>query len=218
MTEQNATLLAELQHRVRNVLALVTSIVGRTAETSDSIEDYQSKLLSRLTSLARTQTLLTCGSSRGVDLRDLICDELLAQVGDSEQCTISGVDLILAPKAAEVLTLAVHELTTNAVKYGAFSNTGGRLDIDWSIEEQAGKAWLHLDWSESGLTLPDGPHREGFGTQLIVGRVPYELKGVGKIVRRPSGILCSIAFPLNDGASILEAGATASATQVSGKN
>jgi len=115
--ELQRTLLEELQHRVRNILAVIRSMVRRTHEEGQSAEEFIQHLEGRLGALARTQVLLTRSVDAGVDLQSLIREELMAHASPEDRVTISGPDVELPPKAAEVLTLAIHELTTNAVKY-----------------------------------------------------------------------------------------------------
>lgn len=117
------------------------------------------------------------------------------------------------------MTLAVHELTTNALKYGALSNASGMVRIRWDIVDKHGTPWLSFDWTESG-TPPKAasgtPRRTGFGSELIEGRIPYELSGRGKVRIEEGGAQCHLEFPLKAGASILETGATQCATVFGG--
>jgi len=198
-------MVAELQHRVRNILAVIRSIVSRSAETSDTVEDLTAHLDGRLSALARTQVLLTRSPGAGVDLEGLVRDELLAQVADEDRIVIDGPETQLQPKAAEVMTLAVHELATNATKYGALAIAQGRIDIGWTIEKRQGDEWLRFKWRESGVTVAGAaPRRAGFGSVLIEQRVPYELTGVGALTFAPGGIQCEIAFPLTPIRSVLQ--------------
>lgn len=124
-------------------------------------------------------------------------DELLAQNADEEKVRVSGPEITLPSKAAEVLTLAVHELATNAVKYGALSQAAGNLEIVWRLDE-AGTARQRLEfvWLETGVRVASGaPRREGFGTNLLKRRLPYELAGNADIEFRPGGLVCQIGFP-----------------------
>ncbi len=211
--ELERLLLHELQHRVRNVLTVVMSLVRRTGDSSADVAEYQTNLSGRLVALTRTQTLLTRKTAAGVDLLELVHDELRAQGVDESRLKISGPCLQLAPKAAEVLTLAVHELATNAVKYGALSMASGRLEIDWRAEEREGDTWLTFVWRESGVAMmADAPRRKGFGTELVTRRVPYELRGKGVIDFGPNGVHATITFPLLEGASILQTDAGSSLT------
>jgi two-component sensor histidine kinase len=101
--------------------------------------------------------------------------------------------------------LAIHELATNATKYGAFSRAGGRLRLDWNVEARDGQKWLVLGWAESGVPIVDAaPRRRGFGSELVSRRIPYELKGQGGFELRPGGLHSHIEFPLIEGESILQ--------------
>jgi len=203
--ERQKLLLAELQHRVRNILAMVRSIVRRTVERGDNVQDVANHLEGRLASLARTQTMLTHAPGAGVSLETLIREELLAQNADEDLITLDGPEIELSPKAAEVLTLAIHELATNATKYGAFAQAGATLELRWRVEQtDEGRDRLRLLWQERGVRILSAePRRAGFGTELIRRRVPYELRGTGTLELLPGGIRAEIAFPLSPGPSIL---------------
>jgi two-component sensor histidine kinase/CheY-like chemotaxis protein len=171
------------------------------AETSRDVDHYAEALIGRLNALARTQSLLTRAGNVGVDLRTMLTTEISAQA-PSEQFELAGPVVVLAPKAAEVLTLVVHELTTNALKYGAFATMSGRLRVDWQVTQRDGLPWLKLHWRERCEAAPPGP--KGFGSELIEKRVPYELKGKGQLVICASGAECRLQFPLAGGGSLLE--------------
>lgn len=198
-------LLAELQHRVRNILAVIRSMIRRSNDGERSTDDYVQHLEGRLSALARTQVLLTRSAGANVNFEDMIRDELLAQAAKEAQFSIAGPDVALSPKAAEVLTLAVHELATNATKYGAFSRESGRLEVRWAVELRGAQNWLSLHWRETGVPVVEAvPRRLGFGTELISRRIPYELKGSGSFELRPGGLESRIEFPLRSGDSILQ--------------
>jgi PAS domain S-box-containing protein len=204
--ERRMVLLAELQHRVRNVLAMVSAVLNRS-DVSVSAKDFRDRLSGRITAMARTQALLTRGAGLGVDLEGMIREELLAQGAGDRQFILTGPGITLPPKAAEVLTLAVHELATNASKYGALSKPSSHILVQWSLEGQGQQTWLDFQWSEHGVELAAGaPQRRGFGTELITGRVPYELGGTGKMTLEAEGLVCRLSFPLGAGESILQAG------------
>jgi len=208
--ERQKLLLAELQHRVRNTLGMIRSMVRFTAQGHDDIEDYLSHLTGRLDSLSRTQQLLTRSSNARVDLHELVSDEMTAQAGGRSAYRLDGPHVLLAPKAAEVLSLALHELVTNSVKYGALGdvrNSGTQVDVGWNVTRRDGQDWLELRWREraSGLAPSE---RRGFGTELITQRVPYELSGEARLDIGEQEVLAHIAFPLANGpASLLETGA-----------
>lgn len=208
--EHQGVLLAELQHRVRNIMAIIRSIASRTADGADRIEDYVELLSGRLLTLARVQVLLTRAANAGVGIVAIVHDELSAQASHASQFDVSGPAVLLSPKAAETMTLAVHELTTNALKYGALSTEEGKVTVRWAVVDKRGAPWLTFDWTETGasgaLRQPraSGPRRVGFGSELIERRIPYELSGRGKVTIDTEGAQCHLEFPLKGGASVLE--------------
>ena len=199
---RQATLLHELQHRVRNTLAMVRSIVGRTIQKADNVESVGKVLEGRIDALARVQASLTRRAGVGVDLENLIRGELLAQTADPSAFDITGPGLSLGPKAAEVLTLAVHELATNASQHGAIRHNGSVM-VSWHTEPRAdGTQWLRLSWVERGVKV-GAANRRGVGIDLIERRVPYELGGAAHVELRRNGLRAELAFPLVPGESIL---------------
>ncbi|MCY1644792.1 PAS domain S-box protein [Methylorubrum sp. SL192] len=211
-------LLAELQHRVRNIMALTRSIVMRSGERAESVEDYAALVGGRLLTLARVQSRLTRAADAGVAISAILHDEIGAQAERDDQYDLAGPEIELAPKAAEVLTLAIHELTTNARKHGALSNGRGRVSARWRRVDRNGGPWLSFLWIECGGPAPaDGAERRrGFGSELIEGMIPYELSGHGRIELTAEGARCHLEFPLQDGASILETGSPERATMFGG--
>lgn len=210
--EHSAVLLAELQHRVRNIMAMIRSVTQRTGERAASVPDYAELLMGRLLALARVQALLTRAANVSVGIASIVHDEVSVQAQHEGQYDLDGPDVALSPKAAEVLTLAVHELATNALKYGALSARDGKVTVRWSVVEKRGSPWLVFDWTEEGApdrpqSTRDAPRRRGFGSELIEARVPYELRGRGRVTIEPGGARCHLEFPLKEGASILETGA-----------
>ena len=207
--QHQQVLVAELQHRVRNIMALIRSIVVRSGQRAESVGDYAAQVGGRLVTLARVQSRLTRAPSAGVSIPAILRDEIGAQAECENQYELVGAEIELAPKAAEVLTLAVHELTTNALKHGALSNGQGRVCVRWHGVERKDGPWLSFLWTETGGPAPqadDGsvPRRRGFGSELIEGMIPYELGGTGRIELTPEGARCQLEFPLVGGPSILE--------------
>ena len=207
--EHQGALLAELQHRVRNIMAMIRSMVRRSADGAADVDEYQLLLEGRLLALARVQALLTRQANAGGSLRDIVHSEVSAQAHHGGQFELVGPDVHLSPKAVEVLTLALHELSTNALKYGALSVAEGRLLVEWAPFEKRGRSWLAIDWTETGVPSRGPATRRGFGSDLIEGKIPYELGGTGRIVIELSGARCRLEFPLKDGESILETDAPA---------
>lgn len=200
-------LLAELQHRVRNTLGVVRSIVRRTAATSDTVEDFASHLDGRINAFARVQAAATRDPSTGIDLEMLVAETLRAHgAHEGVQVTeISGPPVRLRAKPAETLALALHELAINAVKYGALSSEGGRIQVTWSRHEGHGEPRLAFSWVETGLALDSGPpQRRGFGTELIERTLAYDLKGEATLSFERQGLRCTIDLPLGDAISLQE--------------
>ncbi|WP_425998779.1 PAS domain S-box protein [Caulobacter sp. DWR1-3-2b1] len=206
LVEHQSILLAELQHRVRNIMAMLRSMVTRTARTASDVAGYESSVTGRLMALARTQALLTRAANVEVEITALVRQELEALADHEGQYVLTGSEVVISPKAAEVISLAVHELATNALKYGALSTPEGRVEVNVRVLHADVAPRLRLEWSERRPAPPDWspPKRKGFGTQLIEQRVPYELRGRGEVVIEPEGVKAFIEFPLQPGASILE--------------
>lgn len=207
--EHQAVLLAELQHRVRNIMAIIRSTVVRSADGVTDVEDYKTSLAGRLLAMARVQTLLTRQANAGGSLRNILESEIGARAHSENQYELTGPEIMLSPKAVEVLTLAFHELSTNALKYGALSVHEGKIAVTWSPFEKREKQWLAIDWVEEGAPPRPPPTRRGFGSELIEAKIPYELRGTGRTTIEPGGAHCHIEFPLRDAESILETDAPA---------
>jgi two-component sensor histidine kinase len=195
--ERQTLLTAELQHRVRNIFATIRAIAARTESANGSVDDFKAHFEGRISALARTQAILTRFPCEGADLEMLVRDELLALAAQESQLSISGPSLCLSPKAAEVTSLVIHELATNATKYGALTVPKGRITIVWRVETRENILWFALSWTESGCVLQDEASRHnGFGTELITRGLPYELGGTGMMELRPEGLYAEITFPL----------------------
>ena len=191
--EHQRILLAELQHRVRNTLGVVRSISRRTAQNSDSVEEMSAHFEGRLDAFARVQSMVTRRPEAGVDLAILIEEELVAHAArEGETVSLSGPDVALATRPAETLSLTIHELATNAVKYGALSAAEGRLAISWALADGR----FTLVWEETGVPGPlTQPEREGFGLELLCRVVPYELSAETEVQFLPDGIRFTLAMP-----------------------
>jgi two-component system CheB/CheR fusion protein len=198
--EHERLLAAELQHRVRNTLAVTRSIARRTADRSKTIDEFVRHFDGRLNAFARTQSVVTRDPSAGVDLEHIVADELRAHGGQrGPHVRIQGPRLRLKPKPAETLGLAIHELATNAVKYGALSAPRGEIDIRWRLRSQDGAPYLRFGWVESGLSLTPGePVRRGFGMDLLERSLAYELQAVTILSIEETGLHFHVDLPLID--------------------
>lgn len=191
--EQQQARFSELQHHVRNTLAVIRSIVRRTMENSISLEEASAHLEGRINAFARVQSAITRHPLTGIDLAQIIAEELRAAgAKENENLTIAGPSLALGPKAAETIGLAVHELATNALKYGALSPRAGCVDIRWHLQDDQ----LHFIWSEGDMpALAPGAHR-GLGYEVLEQSLPYELGATVDFQIKPAGLNFSARIPL----------------------
>jgi PAS domain S-box-containing protein len=196
--DQQERLHAELQHRVRNTLAVIRSIVRRTAENSETVEEFASHLDGRIGAFSRVQVAVTRDPLAGFDIGELVSEELRACAArEGDQFSLLGPPVRLRARAAESMALAIHELATNAIKHGAFTVKAGHIDVRWHTERRGGEPWLSLEWKESGMTgRPVEQRREGFGTILLRHTLRYDLGAEVTRVYEPGGFRCEIVFPL----------------------
>lgn len=197
--DRQKLLMAELQHRVKNILAVVRSIASRTLETTEDLDDFSAHFDGRLRALARTQNVLTRTTTGRIDLDELVREELLTHASHApNQVEISGPGITLRDRAAEIFALALHELATNAVKYGALSQPKGHVSVTWRILKATAGGRLSLEWRESGVpALDPAPTRRGFGRDLIERGLPYELGAATLLEFLPGGVRCTIELPLD---------------------
>jgi light-regulated signal transduction histidine kinase (bacteriophytochrome) len=191
--EKERLLLAELDHRVKNTLAVVQSLVRQTGRSAKSLKDYLNSLEQRIRSMARSHSLLTQSRWEGVSLRALLREETdhldQALAGSF---TLKGADFIHDPKTALALSLALHELATNAVKYGALSAAFGHVAVVWGRDANGD---LTIRWVESGGPEVRSPQRRGFGSTLIERALAMETGGRSTLHFLPGGIRCDIMLP-----------------------
>ncbi|MEH3119642.1 MAG: sensor histidine kinase [Methylorubrum populi] len=192
---------AEQRHQVRNTLAMMRAIIRRSAETSDSVETYTAHLDGRLDAVARVLNALMRNVPDGIGLHSLVADELLVHLArEGEQVAISGPSLRLRPGAAEVFSMAIHELAVNAVEHGALTVPQGRIRVTWTVSPPAApetRPRLTFAWTESGLgTLAPTPAHRGFGMEVLERSLRYELKADTDLAFEPDGLCCTISLPL----------------------
>ena len=190
---QQKLLLDELNHRVKNSLATVQAIAHQTLRSSPEPEQFRGAFESRLMALAATHDLLTATSWRGATLRDLLLSELQPFSPDKYQ--LSGPEVDLTPAETLALGLVLHELATNAAKYGALSAPGGCVRLVWSRFEGR----LDLEWREQDGPEVSIPTRRGFGSRLIERSLKEQLGGSARLDFAPSGLVCHIRLPLHAG-------------------
>jgi len=190
--EEKQTLLArEVDHRAKNALALVQSILRLTR--SDNLAEYASAVEGRIGALSRAHTILSQSRWHGANLRGLIDEELAPYKASGEnRVEIAGPNIFLQPAAAQTIALAFHELVTNAAKYGALSIASGRLRLSWNIEN----GMLKVYWKESGGPVTAPPTYRGFGTRIIVASVEQQLGGRVLLNWHLKGLHCNFIIPL----------------------
>ncbi|WP_160000087.1 PAS domain S-box protein [Roseomonas sp. 18066] len=194
-------LLAELQHRTRNLLAVVQSIAIQTIQNASSLDIFTAEFKGRLSALGRVQSLLAESDAQDIDLHALLMAELTAHgsgaLGNG-RISIEGPAVALPAPAAQAVGLALHELATNAVKYGALTQPEARLSVVWTVESIGNQQMVRLEWRERDVVMPpdDGTRRRGYGTELIERALPYQLKAQTSLEFFPDGVRCMIGVPL----------------------
>lgn len=143
-------LIAELNHRVKNMLAIVAALAEQMAARGGSLEDFSEAFIGRIHGMAKTHEILSVAGWADVSIVNLLKAEMRTFVADGGRVALSGPDVLLQPRATTTLGAAIHELATNALKYGALSTPEGRVGIDWSIDQRADSPWLSVRWREMG--------------------------------------------------------------------
>ena len=195
--DDQALLVRELHHRVKNTLATVQAIMGSTARSSETIEDFKTALIGRIASLAKTHLLLS-DEGRAVAFADVLHNELDAfDDGSDDRIRLSGPPVEISTQLAVSIGMAIHELTTNSAKYGALSVYGGKVDVSWSVTIEADRRRLDFDWVESGGPPVAAPTRKGFGSRLLEYVLPGQVQAKTNIEFRTEGVrvYCSVPMP-----------------------
>lgn len=194
LQDQQVTMLHELNHRVKNTLATVQSLARQSARGG---EGQAVQFEARILSLSKTHDLLTREDWSGASLREVLENELSPYRADADHIVLAGAEVALSPRHVLALGMTIHELATNAAKYGALSTTAGHIELVWRVETREGsQRWLRLTWRESGGPAVVPPTRRGFGTRLITGGVQRELAGKVELTFDPRGLRCRIDVPL----------------------
>jgi PAS domain S-box-containing protein len=202
--EQHLRLLInELNHRVKNTLAMVQSIAGQTLRYSRDPEDARARFDERLVALAAAHDTLTKENWESAVLSEIV-ENTIAPHGSALRFSIEGPQIRVAPKAALTLAMALHELCTNAVKYGALSNPKGKVSIVWAVAGKKGARELRLRWREEDGPPVSQPGRRGFGSRLIEQSLGQDLDGEVQIEYAPQGVICTIRAPLEQKTDMLE--------------
>jgi two-component sensor histidine kinase len=187
----------ELGHRLKNLLALVHSIAVRTLRGAEVPMQARSALLDRIRALGKAQDILLAGSAEAASMAALVRDAIEPH-GHGARFRVSGPEVAVNAKAALMLALALHELSTNAAKYGALSSPGGAVDIAWSVVAgSGGEPMVEVVWREGGGPAVAPPRRKGFGTRLIERALAETVGGTATLEYPPGGAVCRIEAPLS---------------------
>ena len=188
--EERQNLLArEVDHRAKNALALAQSIVRLTR--GDDVKAYVQAVEGRINALARVHTILSLSSWQSAEIGKLV-DEELAPYSTGDQIAFDGSEIQLRPATAQTLALALHELVTNSVKYGALSTASGRLSISW----EAHADMLQMVWEEKDGPVVEKPASRGFGTRSVIASIESQLGGHAEFDWRSEGLICRLSVPL----------------------
>jgi len=189
--------MGELQHRIKNLLSNVRSLARQTRRRSSDLDSFLDAFMPRLDALSRAQDLLLKSPDDKGDLADIVRTELDA-VGAEEGRTYSaeGPALLLSPRDTQAIAMAIHELATNAGKYGALRGNGGTIRVEWHIDRSARE--IRFRWRELGVRVEAGETGGGFGSEVITKSVPHMLGGTSELDLHADGAECRITFPLPD--------------------
>ena len=196
--ERQALLIAELNHRVKNTLATVQALAHQTFRQATSPDVSRERFEARLLSLSRTHNLLNESSWTGASLEQVLALELEPYVGDRPGRLVTrGPALDLPAPAAVALGMILHELATNAAKYGALSQAHGHVQIEWEVSEETEGPLLRLAWKERHGPAVTQPLRRGFGSRLIEQTVTHQLNGRVNLMFEAQGLVCVLEVPLD---------------------
>jgi light-regulated signal transduction histidine kinase (bacteriophytochrome)/CheY-like chemotaxis protein len=191
--ERQQLLIAELNHRVRNILSLISGLIRQSRGTTDSASDFIGHLEGRVQALARAHDQITRDHWAPAPLRALLQAEVAAYFGKNPtRIAIAGPEVLLAPQAFSIAALVFHELVTNSAKYGSLGDDGGAVTVAWRKDEEGN---LLIDWHESGGPPVSQPTRQGFGTTIIRRSIPYELGGKAEVDYDRQGLRAHFCIP-----------------------
>ncbi len=193
--ERQELMIAELNHRVRNILSLVRGLVAQSKDSAASTEEFASVLGGRIQALARAHDQITNLNWAPAALKSLVESEAGAYLGSrAGRIKMEGPEVALDPKAFATLALVIHEMMTNSAKYGALADSTGAVDVSWKLDDSAG---LVIEWKETGGPPVQPPSRKGFGTTLIERSIPFDLKGDAELRFDLLGVQARFVIPAN---------------------
>jgi two-component sensor histidine kinase len=194
LREREGLIVRESIHRVKNVLAVVRSLVQQSFREGRPVEEARTTLLHRLEAIARAQNALAATDRDTASLDEIVSSELSAHVG---RVTLEGPPVTVSGTIAQTFSLLVHELATNALKYGALSNATGRVAVSWSIEGQGDAAHLVFHWQEKDGPPVSAPQRKGFGSRLLESALPTGPSGPARLTFEPAGLTYEVEIPMS---------------------
>jgi two-component sensor histidine kinase len=195
--EQQGKLVAELDHRVKNVLATVQAVAAQTLQASSSMEHFVAALDGRIRSMGSTHELLSHRRWLGIPLAELVEREL-APYATGSNAEIAGPEVVLSAAASQTMGMVLHELVTNAAKYGALSTRDGRVSVRWyPLLNGDADARLCIEWLETDGPPVQASERSGYGMEVIRRLVPYELEGEVDLAFATEGVRCRFRVPLS---------------------
>ncbi len=194
--ERQDMLIAEFDHRVKNILARVAVVAMYTRQGSRSMDEFIQTLDGRIQSMATAHSLLSQSRWNGAGLTELVRHQLAPYATDANT-TVSGPDVMLTAAATQAVAMVLHELVTNAAKYGALSSPNGRVSVHWDPLSGGGTPTLAIAWRETGGPPIAPSVQSGYGTSLIRDLIPHELGGTVDLVMGPDGVRCTIVVPLD---------------------
>lgn len=193
--KRNELLSRELQHRIKNTLAMVSAMASQTLK-GDDIADRRTAFFNRIQALSEANDLITAKTWQSAPMLSVIERALAPHISNQDRFTISGQHIDLSAKQALSLALAIHELATNATKYGALSAEGGKIKIEWFLEDTApAQEAFTFVWRESGGPAVKTPSSEGFGSKLVTRVFAADFGGKVSIDYLPAGIVCTMTAP-----------------------
>lgn len=202
--DRQQVLIGELQHRTRNLMGIVRSMLDKTARSSIDLADFRERFTDRLEALSRVQGLLSRLSDHDRVAFDILIETEFAAMGSgTDRVRLDGPKGVrLRSSTVQTLAMALHELATNAAKYGALGQADAQLVVTWRVQDDdtQGGPWLHIDWRESGVNMPSPaskPSGSGQGRELIEKALPYQLGAKTNYKAGPDGVHCTISIPVS---------------------
>ena len=193
--EHQRVLIAELDHRVKNVLATVSAVAGQTLATSSSMSHFVAALDGRIRSMATAHELLSTRQWQGMPMAELLRREFAAYAS-SNNTKIDGPEIMLSAEAGQAMAMVIHELVTNAAKYGALSTQSGHVSVRW-YRKLNGSPQFVLVWQETGGPRVEAPRKSGYGTGVVRDLIPYEFGGTVDLSFAPEGVRCRLEIPFD---------------------